>query len=82
MPKIKLDHQTAELFERLMRQNYIVEDGKNTRSLVKALRGNVPFYSGRDYTAKKIIVVIPRTPRYIQRRKTLRNTFFKIYSSL
>ena len=78
MSRIKLDYETAKLFEKLMRQGYIVEDGKNTKQLVTVLRGNLPyFYAGWDRKTRKTIVLIEQVPK-VQRHKTLRNIFYRI----
>lgn len=77
MTKIKLDYQTAKLFEKLMRQGYIVENGKDAKRLVTALRGNLPyFYAGWDRRNRKTIVLIEQIPS-VRRYKTLRNIFYR-----
>lgn len=77
---IKMDKASSQLFERLLKQKYLIEDGKATEPIVRALKSNNMdgFYHASDRNAKKVLLAIDRPIKIAQKRNTLNKVIYKL----
>lgn len=77
---IKMDKASSQLFERLLKQRYLVEDGKVTEPIVRALRANNMdgFYHASDRGAKKVLLAIDRPIKIARKRRTLNKVIYRL----
>jgi len=77
MKQLKLGREAAKLFGRLMRDKYVVADGKETKQIVYALKGaKVEVYNGYDQGAKKVVLAMEQNIRAVPLKKTLKSVIF------
>lgn len=79
MTRLKIDRESMDLFDRLVRRGYVIEDGKKTRQLAYVLgRAGIEVYNGYDQDTKKVILAIERNIRVVPLKRSLKSVVFDI----
>lgn len=78
--RVAIKNSELELFKRIFENGYAIEDGKETKRIIRELKhAGVPIYHGsaRNDT-KKVIVALEFPLKAVSRRRTLARTVFDV----
>lgn len=79
MSIVTIKNHELEIFKKILKNGYVVEDGKETKRIVREMKhARVPIHHGFDQGTKKVIVALERPFVIKSKRRTLSKTCFEL----
>ena len=77
--RVAIKNGELELFKRIMENGYAIEDGRETKRVIRELkRAGVQIHHGYSQNTGKMIVAMESPLKIVQRRRGLSKTLFDL----